>query len=124
VWFYDLKSDGRSLDDKRTQLLPDDKAGVSATLTPEEHTKNNLPDVLVRWHERDGAELKRARTDQSFCVPKADIVANDYDLSFNRYKDAVYVEVEYPSPLAILDDLTAIELDIQSGLRDLKAMLS
>jgi type I restriction enzyme M protein len=123
VWFYDLKSDGRSLDDKRTQLLSDDKAGVLATLTPEEHAKNNLPDVLARWRERDGAERKRARTDQSFCVPKADIAANDYDLSINRYKEIVHEEIEYESPQAILDDLAVLESEIQQGIQDLKAML-
>jgi type I restriction enzyme M protein len=124
VWFYDLKSDGRSLDDKRTQLLPDDKAGVLATLTPEEHGKNNLPDVLARWCERDGMERKRARTDQSFCVPKSDIVANDYDLSINRYKVVIHEEIEYESPQLILDELVALEDEIQQGLKDLKAMLA
>jgi type I restriction enzyme M protein len=123
VWFYDLKADGRSLDDKRTQLLSDDKAGVLATLTPEEHAKNNLPDVLARWRDRDGAERKRARSDQSFCVPKADIVANDYDLSINRYKETIHEEIEYESPQAILDDLAVLEGEIQQGILDLKAML-
>ena len=75
------------------------------TLTDDEHAKNNLPDALARWNERDGAELDRARTDQSFCVPKADIVANDYDLSINRYKEVVYDEIEYPAPAEILDEL-------------------
>ena len=124
VWFYDLKSDGRSLDDKRTQLLPDDKAGVLATLTPEEHAKNNLPDVLSRWRKRDSTELKRARTDQSFCVPKADIVANDYDLSINRYKEIVYEDIQHELPQAILDQLAVLEDEIQQGLQDLKAMLA
>jgi type I restriction enzyme M protein len=124
VWFYDLQSDGRSLDDKRTQLLPDDKAGVIATLAPEEHAKNNLPDVLLRWRDRDGAEHERARTDQSFCVPKADIAANDYDLSINRYKEIIHQEVEYESPQVMLEELAALEDEIQQGLQDLKAMLT
>jgi type I restriction enzyme M protein len=123
VWFYDLQADGRSLDDKRTPLLADDKLGATATLTDEEHAKNNLPDALARWAERDGDELDRARTDQSFCVPKADIANSDYDLSINRYKEIVYDEVEYPAPSVILDELTAIEEEIQKGIDDLKAML-
>jgi type I restriction enzyme M protein len=124
VWFYDLQADGRSLDDKRTPLLPADKLSVHAQLTADEHAKNNLPDVLARWNDRDTGEPDRQRTDQSFSVPKADIAANDYDLSINRYKEIVYDEIEYPAPAEILEELTALEEDIQKGLDDLKAMLS
>jgi type I restriction enzyme M protein len=124
VWFYDLRADGYSLDDKRTQLLPDDKAGALAALTPEEHAKNNLPDTLVRWRDRDGDEHSRARTDQSFCVPKNEIVSNGYDLSINRYKEIIHDEVEYESPQAILKELGALEEEIQQGINDLKAMLA
>jgi type I restriction enzyme M protein len=123
VWYYDLQADGRSLDDKRTQLLPDDKAGVLGALTPEEHAKNNLPDALARWRDRDGAERSRGRTEQSFCVPKVEIAANDYDLSINRYKELVHDEIEHESPPVILAELSALEAEIQQGLEDLKAML-
>lgn len=123
VWFYDLHADGRSLDDRRTPLLTDDKLDVHAELNNDEHAKNNLPDALTRWHERNGTELARARTDQSFCVPKADIAGHDYDLSINRYRELVYDEIDYPPPNDILDELTALEEDIQKGLDDLKAML-
>ena len=124
VWFYDLQADGRSLDDKRTPLLPADKLSVHAELTGDEHAKNNLPDVLARWRYRDTGERDRERTAQSFCVPKDDIAANDYDLSINRYKEIVYDEIEYPDPTQTLDELTALEEDIQKGLDELKAMLS
>ena len=124
VWFYDLQADGRSLDDKRTPLLGADKLDVDAELTDDEHAKNNLPDVLARWHQRDNTERDRERTDQSFCVLKTDIAASDYDLSINRYKEIVYDEVDYPPPAEILDELTVLEEDIQKGLDDLKAMLS
>ncbi|PWG74668.1 DNA methyltransferase, partial [Enterococcus hirae] len=89
---YDVAADGRSLDDKRTELLPEDKLGpLPATpLSEEEHAKHNLPDVLARWPERDGKERDRPRTAQSFCVPKADIAAQGYDLSINRYKEVVH----------------------------------
>ena len=123
VWFYDLQADGRSLDDKRTPLLNDAKLSVDAKLTDDEHTKNNLPDALARWTDRDSTELDRARTDQSFCVPRADIVANDYDLSINRYKEIVYDEIEYQAPSEILDELAGLETEIQQGIEDLKAML-
>ena len=107
VWFYDLQADGYSLDDKRTPLLPADKLGATPAeaLTDDEHAKNNLPDALARWAERNGAEREPARTDQSFCVPKADIVANGYDLSINRYKEIVHDEVEHRDPREILKEL-------------------
>ena len=56
-------------------------------------------------------------------MPKADIVAQGYDLSINRYKEVVYEEVEQRDPLDIIADLEALELEIQQGLADLKAML-
>ncbi len=52
VWFYDMEADGLSLDDKRTPLLDESKLGptpMAPLTTPEEHAKNNLPDVVKRW---------------------------------------------------------------------------
>ncbi len=80
VWLYDVQADGWSLDDKRSQLLPVDQLGavprdehsVAVAFDPTNHAKNNLPEVLARWVERDGDERKRARTEQSFCVRKAE----------------------------------------------------
>ena len=125
VWFYDLKADGYSLDDKRTPLLDGDKPwGGGGPLSEEEHAKNNLPDALARWHARHDTELERARTEQSFSVPKAVIAAKDYDLSINRYKEVINDEIEHASPVEILDELTALESEIQQGMDDLRAMLS
>jgi type I restriction enzyme M protein len=125
VWFYDVNADGLSLDDKRTPLLSETKLGVVPvdTLTKDEHAKNNLPDVLARWFERTGSEQGRARTDQSFCVPKEEIAANDYDLSLNRYKEVVYEEAEHRPPMEIIEELEKIESSIQQGIRDLKGSL-
>src|SRR5205814_3253325 len=91
VWFYDVEADGWSLDDKRQPLLEPEKLGPSPKqpLTEAEHAKNNFPDVLVRWSQRNGKEPKRPRTAQSFCVPKSEIAENGYDLSLNRYKQVV-----------------------------------
>jgi type I restriction enzyme M protein len=119
VWFYDVQADGFSLDDKRNPVDADD-----------------LPDVLARWHQRplrseqgersDAAwpELTRARTEQSFCVPKADIVAQGYDLSLNRYKEVVHEAVEHRSPAEIIAELEQLEDEITRGLAELKAMLA
>lgn len=123
VWFYDVQADGYSLDDKRSPLLDVDRLGCLSSLSGDEHTKNNLPDVLARWVERDDDELKRERTEQSFCVPKAEIVAEEYDLSLNRYKEIVHEEAEHRPPLEIIADLEKLESEILQGLADLKTML-
>ena len=125
VWFYDVEADGWSLDDKRTPLLSEDKLGPvpHTQLTPEEHAKSNLPDALSRWTNRTGSEVDRSRTDQSFCVPKVDIVAQGYDLSLNRYKEVVHEEIVCRSPKEIIFDLVALEDEIEQGLTALDAML-
>lgn len=125
VWFYDVTADGWSLDDKRIPLLSEDKLGVvpHTALSEDEHAKNNLPDVLARWAERSGSERERPRTAQSFCVPKADIAAQGYDLSLNRYKEVVHEAVEYRPPKEILAELAKLEEEIQRGMKDLEGML-
>jgi type I restriction enzyme M protein len=123
VWFYDVKSDGWSLDDKRQPLLSEDKLGPAAKLTEEEHVKNNLPDVLERWADRATSEKDRPRTAQSFCVPKSEIAANGYDLSLNRYKEIEHEVVEHRDPMEILAELWKLEDEIQKGMKELEAML-
>jgi type I restriction enzyme M protein len=125
VWFYDVEADGWSLDDKRTPLLPDDKLGPvpKTALAADEYAKNNLPDVLARWAGPAGAERERPRTTQSFCVPKADIAAQGYDLSLNRYKEVVHEAVEHRPPKEILAELAKLEEEIQREMKELEGML-
>lgn len=125
VWFYDVQADGRSLDDKRTELLPEEKLGATPEepLTEEEHEKNNLPDVLKRWLERNTTECKNPRTAQSFCVPKADIEATGYDLSLNRYKKVEHAETKYDPPSKIIKELRTLETEITQGLAKLEEMV-
>lgn len=96
VWFYDMKADGYSLDDKRDKIEDDD-----------------IPDIIERYKNLDD-ETGRKRTDQSFLVPKDDIVEQNYDLSINRYKEIEYEEVEYDDPKTIINGK-----DGQPGLRQL-----
>lgn len=123
VWFYDCQADGFSLDDKRTQLLPDDKVGPRAKLGDDEHAKNNLPDVAKRWKDRTGTERERPRTAQSFCVPKSEIAAAGYDLSISRFKEVVHEAVEHRPPKEIIAELKALEAEIAEGLDELETML-
>lgn len=105
VWFYDMKADGFSLDDKRTEVK-----------------ENDIPDIIARFHSLDG-ETDRKRTEQSFFVPKDEIAANGYDLSINKYKQTEYVPVEYPPTSQILAELQELEMEISKGLAELEGLL-
>lgn len=105
VWFYDMKADGYSLDDKRSPIAA-----------------NDIPDIIARFNNLDGEE-GRERTEQSFFVTKEEIVDNGYDLSINKYKKTEYVTVEYPSTAEILDRLDALEAEIASEMKELGKML-
>ena len=112
-------------DDKRSPLLDEAKLGLAPgqVLLPEEHAKNNLPDILARW-QRLEAEGDRPRTAQSFVVPAADIEATgSWDLSLNRYKEIEHEEVHHASPAEIIAELRAIEAEIAEGLDRLEGML-
>jgi type I restriction enzyme M protein len=125
VWFYDMEADGWSLDDKRQPLLPEEKLGPTPEdeLTDGDHAKNNLPDILMRWEEREDAERQRPRTEQSFCVPKAEIASRGYDLSINRYRETEHDEVHHDTPGKILAELKVLEAEIAAGLQSLEQQI-
>ena len=125
MWFYDVDADGLSLDDKRTPLLPPEKLGPvpAQPLTADDHARNNFPDLLARWAQRHSAERQNPRTAQSFCVPKADLAAQGYDLSLNRYKEVVHAETTHRPPAEILATLAQLETEIAQGIQELEGML-
>ena len=91
VWFYDMKSDGYSLDDKRDDL----------------RTGGDINDIVTRFENLD-AEKSRSRTDQSFMVSAEEIRQNGYDLSINKYKKIEYTPVEYPPVAEIMQDIRGL----------------
>ena len=105
VWFYDMKTDGRSLDDKRQPVA-----------------ENDIPDIIARYNNLE-AENDRKRTEQSFFVPVEDIIANEYDLSINKYKEVVYETVQYESTAVIMGKIEALEKEIQAEMVELKKLL-
>jgi type I restriction enzyme M protein len=105
VWFYDMKADGFSLDDKRTPI-----------------EDNDIPDIIARFNNLE-AEKERKRTEQSFFVPVDELRENDYDLSINKYKEIEYEEVEYEAPGVILKKIEEYEQKIIQGIKELKELI-
>lgn len=106
VWFYDMKSDGYSLDDKREPL----------------GDTGDIEDIIARFSRMEN-EAGRARTEQSFLVPVDEIRANGYDLSINKYKEIEYTPVEYPSTAELLDALAELEKEYAATMKDLRGLL-
>ncbi len=105
VWFYDMKADGFSLDDKRAEI-----------------NDNDIPDIVARFHNLK-AEESRSRKEQSFLVPVEDIRANDYDLSINKYKEIEREKVVYDSVETILSRLDKSETEYVKAYSELVKML-
>ena len=105
VWFYDMRADGFSLDDKRSAV-----------------EENDIPDIIERFKNLDKEE-ERQRTEQSFFVPKEEIAENSYDLSINKYKKVEYVPVNYPPTSEIISDIKELEGEITAGLVELEEMV-
>lgn len=106
VWFYDMKADGYSLDDKRAPVAD-----------------NDIPDVIARFKNLK-AEETRTRKDQSFFVPVDEIVANGYDLSINKYKEVEKVKVKYDKPSEVLARIDLLQKDINAAFAELRNRFS
>lgn len=105
VWFYDMKADGYSLDDKRNPI-----------------DENDIPDIIERFNNLD-KETDRKRTEQSFFVDVEEIRENGYDLSINKYKEIEYEEVVYDEPKVILERVRNLEDEIRIGIDELEKMI-
>ncbi|MCG6149986.1 type I restriction-modification system subunit M [Leptospira levettii] len=105
VWFYDMVADGYTLDDKRTKIETSD-----------------LPDIVTQFKTRD-PKKPNDRKAKYFFVPKAEIVAEGYDLSMSKFKEDVFEEVSYESPKVILEKLKGLEKEIGKGLEELEGMI-
>ena len=108
VWFYDMQSDGFSLDDKRNKLDDD----------------GDIPDIIEKWKAiKEDSTIEPTKEDKWFWIEKEEIVGNDYDLSINKYKKVEYEEVVYEKPEVILDKIEALEKSILEDIAALKGMV-
>ena len=108
VWFYDMQSDGYSLDDKRAKL---------------DHN-GDLQDIVTQFNNRNKEENRKNNNRKSkyFFVPKKEIVDEGYDLNISRYKEDDSEEIEYENPKKILDKLENIENEITQEFNVIKEM--
>ncbi len=106
VWFYDMKADGFSLDDKRNPI-----------------SDNDIPDIIARFQALD-AEADRTRTDKSFLVPVDEIREHDYDLAFNTYKETIREVVEYEAPEVLIGRAAALAAKITDGINSLHSLIN
>jgi type I restriction enzyme M protein len=109
VFFYDLQDDGFSLDDKRIPLYDSNFAG-------------DLPDALASWTARNPTQ-DTDRSAKAFFVSAREIGGNKFDLSINRYKEAIYTEETLDSPKEILGRMKLLEEDILKDIDELEGML-
>jgi len=105
VWFYDMKADGYSLDDKRNKIIESD-----------------LPDI-VKQFKASKQKSKNDRKKKFFLVDKKEIIENNYDLNLITYKEDVYEEVKYDNPKIILKRLEKIESVINKDFQELSALM-
>lgn len=141
VWFYDMKEDGKTLDDKRT-LKVDEEIFSNPTSVFEKsedqqaeiHKNTNIPDIIKRWNSishpsggdaegRGDKEAKRKRTAQSFFVPLQEIIDNDWDLSINRYKEIIYEEIKYDAPKDIITNIQTLDSERNKLFKELEELL-
>ncbi|WHN64966.1 class I SAM-dependent DNA methyltransferase [Cysteiniphilum sp. QT6929] len=105
TFYYNVKNDGFSLDDKRNQIAD-----------------NDLPDLIDKWRKQATLDLTD-KTKQAFVVDIEEIRANNYDLSINRYQEIEHQAIEYPPTTEILAEINDLERQIQSGLSNLQQLL-
>ena len=105
VWFYDMRADGFTLNDKRTPI-----------------EENDIPDILARYSNLED-EKSRTRIEQSFLVPVSEIREQGYDLSINKYKEVVYEAKQYDSPSVILDRLSVLDSEIFALISELSILI-
>jgi type I restriction enzyme M protein len=105
VWFYNMQADGYSLDDRRNEV-----------------SENDIPDIIARFSHLQG-EIERKRTEQSFFVNKAELVANRYKLAINKYQEIRHEEIAYLEPSIVLQQILDLEKSIMRNLSELKTMI-
>ena len=105
VWFHDVKAVGYSLDQK-TQPIKE----------------NDIPEVIRRYHARD-PKRDTDRKAKCFFVPKKEIAANGYDLSFNKYREVEHVKEDLPPMKDLVKKLDQLTRQFDKDFAEVKGTL-
>jgi type I restriction enzyme M protein len=106
VWFYNLESDGYSLDDKRVPV-----------------SENGIPALQRAWLNRHKKPVNPDRSGVEFEVSVEELRLRNYDLTISRYLEVVRETVQYRNPLDILADLDQVQAEIKSSQDALRGLL-
>jgi len=119
VWFYDQPPAPSRARPRGA------KTGAAGAVAPPALTQatNDVIDIVSRWEARSESERDRPRTAPSFCVPRAEIAAADFDLGIDRYRVAESPAPAQARPHEILAEVAALEAEIFAGIRELVGML-
>ena len=100
VWFYDMETDGYTLDDKRDFI----------------NGKGDIPDVIEKFKTKEFSE-------KSCVVPFEKIKTNDYILAISEYRELEHKEVKYEDPKKLLERVLKTEDEISKELNELRKMI-
>ncbi len=101
VWFYDMKADGYSLDQRRDFI----------------DGNGDILDIIKKF------KAGRLVSAHSVLVPYETIKTNDYSLSISSYRKVEREEVEFEDPEVLIENLSRLEEEIAKELQELKAMI-
>ena len=93
TWFYDVKYDGYTLDDKRSKV-----------------DKSDLQKVVAKYKKRNPQKETDRSSLEPFFVPYKEIKEEKYDLSFSKYFQPPYNETVYEKPEILIKELIESEI--------------
>lgn len=102
VWFYEMESDGFTLDDKRIKI----------------DGKGDIPDIVYKFKNKHKEKFED-RSSKCFFVPLREIKEKDYDLSISKYKEIKYDEVKYEKPEFYKQKILKLETKIIQNIREI-----
>jgi len=100
VWFYDMKSDGYTLDDKREPI----------------DEKGDIPHIIEQFRNKQ-------KSKNSFVIDVKSIKKPDYLLSPPTYQKIELKKKEFADPIEVLDDISILQSEISKGVQELRKLI-
>ena len=107
VWFYNMTSDGYSLDRRREKL-----------------DENDLPDLIEKYRAvMTGKAKGNDRKAKCFFVSKEEIATGNYDLSYVKYHKTEHMKVDLPPVKELAKKVAKLTADFEKGFKVLKGTI-